>query len=98
MATFRSRFRFGVAMATFRLDVSDPVVCNPKEMKPLCFSFEDAGLDGECTYATFALSVGLAPWIGQWDISEAGLRVLARAASAMADQVQATNARRKEKK
>jgi len=87
-----------MTIPTFRLDISDPVVC--KEGKhPLLFSFEDAIVhdanDAAYPCATLALAVGLAPWLGKWLISEAGLRALALAATTAADHAKATRIRYK---
>lgn len=84
-----------MSIPTFRLDVSDPVHCG-LDVPQLLFSFEDQWFfKGKADYhcANFALAAGLNPWIGKWVISEAGLRVLARAALATADHVAATQVR-----
>jgi hypothetical protein len=87
---------------TFRLDICDPLT--PQTGKdPLAFSFEEEYIDDNDPVdtqwlASLAFAEGFGPWIHKGLIMEDGLRVLARAALATADQLQATKALRKEKK
>jgi len=82
-------------MGTFRLDISDPIFCDPDNAKSLNFSFEDT-MVGPQGYncASLAISVGFNSWLGKFVISETGLRSLARAALATADHIRATDERR----
>ena len=84
----------------FRLDICDPLI-PATGRAPLAFSFEQALIEDERVeaphiVAEFAVGAGYEPWGFKGLLTEDGLRTLARAALATAEELRETKKRMKE--